>query len=231
MTIHLSAKPADIASTVLLPGDPLRAEAIANTYLDDVVCYNKVRGMLGFTGKYKGQPVSVQGTGMGLPSTSIYVNELIQLGAKRLVRVGTCGAFQADIDIGDVVLAMSASTDSNMNQRVFEQKDYAPTASFNLLWQTYNLAKDLGLHTRVGNILSSDTFYQDDPDHWKIWATYGVLGVEMESSAIYTLAAKHRIEALTILTVSDSLVTGKLASSEERQSNFQHMAELGLALA
>lgn len=231
MTIHLSAQPSDIAPTVLLPGDPLRAEAIANTYLEDVVCYNKVRGMLGFTGTYKGNLVSVQGTGMGLPSTAIYVNELIQLGAKRLVRVGTCGAFQPEIEIGDVVLAMSASTDSNINTLTFNHKDYAPTATFSLLSQTYNLAQTLDLHTRVGNILSSDTFYQDDPDHWKIWASYGVLGVEMESSAIYTLAAKHRVEALTILTVSDSLVTGDLASSEERQSNFQHMAELGLALA
>ena len=231
MTIHLSAQPSDIAPTVLLPGDPLRAEAIANTYLEDVVCYNKVRGMLGFTGTYKGKLVSVQGTGMGLPSTAIYVNELIQLGAKRLVRVGTCGAFQPEIEIGDVVLAMSASTDSNINTLAFNHKDYAPTATFSLLSQTYNLAQSLGLHTRVGNILSSDTFYQDDPDHWKIWASYGVLGVEMESSAIYTLAAKHRVEALTILTVSASLVTGDLASSEERQSNFQHMAELGLALA
>jgi purine-nucleoside phosphorylase len=230
MSIHLSATPADLAETILLPGDPLRAEAIANEYLEEVVCYNKVRGMLGFTGFYKGQRVSVQGTGMGLPSTSIYVNELIELGARRLIRVGTCGSFQGELEIGDVVLAMSASTDSSMNQHVFEQKDYAPTATFSLLMKAYQHAKELGLTTRVGNILSSDTFYQQDPDHWKIWAEYGVLGVEMESSALYTLAAKHKIEALSILTVSDSLVTGQLASSEERQSNFQHMAEMGLHL-
>ena len=231
MTIHLSAQPADLAPTVLLPGDPLRAEAIATTYLDDVVCYNKVRGMLGFTGTFKGKRVSVQGTGMGLPSTSIYVNELIQLGVKRLVRVGTCGSFQTGLDIGDVVLAMSASTDSSMNQHIFGHKDFAPTATFSLLYKAYQYAQSLGLNTNVGNILSSDTFYHHDPDHWKIWAEYGVLGVEMESSALYTIATKHHIEALTILTVSDSLVTGKLASSAERQSNFQHMAELGLHLA
>ena len=230
MTIHLSAEPTDLAETILLPGDPLRAEAIANEYLEDVVCYNQVRGMLGFTGYYKGKRVSVQGTGMGLPSTSIYVNELIQLGAKRLIRVGTCGSFQEGIDIGDVVLVMSASTDSSMNQHLFGQKDYAPTANFSLLMKAYQHTHDMDLTARVGNILSSDTFYQRDPDHWKIWAEYGVLGVEMESSALYTLAAKNRIEALTILTVSDSLVTGKLASSEERQSNFHHMAEMGLSL-
>ena len=231
MTIHLSAQPSDLAETVLLPGDPLRAEAIASEYLEDVICYNKVRGMLGFTGTFKGNRVSVQGTGMGLPSTSIYVNELIQLGVKRLIRVGTCGSFQLGIDIGDVVLAMSASTDSSMNQHIFGRKDYAPSADFSLLYKAYQHAQSLGLNTNVGNILSSDTFYQEDPEHWKIWAEYGVLGVEMESSALYTLAAKYNIEALTILTVSDSLVTGKLASSQERQSNFQHMAELGLNLA
>lgn len=230
MTIHLSAQPSDLAETVLLPGDPLRAEAIAEAYLEDVVCYNKVRGMLGFTGTYQGKKVSVQGTGMGLPSTAIYANELIQLGVKRLIRVGTCGSFQAEIEIGDVVLAMSASTDSSMNQHIFGHKDYAPTANFDLLLKAYQHAHKLGLKTRVGNILSSDTFYHQNPDHWKIWAEYGTLGVEMESSALYTLAAKHKIEALTILTVSDSLVTGKLASSKERQSNFQHMAELGLDL-
>lgn len=230
MTIHIGAKRGDIADTVLIPGDPLRAKEIAEAYLQDIKCYNEVRGMLGFTGLYQGQRVSVQGTGMGLPSTSIYVNELIQLGAKRLIRVGTCGAFQEDLNIGDVVLAMSASTDSRINKITFEGNDYSPTASFALLNQAYVKSLELGLRTRVGTILSSDTFYQDDPDHWRIWAKYGVLGVEMETTAIYTLAAKYGLEALTILTVSDSLVTGVLASSDERQSNFQHMAELGLAL-
>ena len=231
MSIHISAQKGDIAETVLLPGDPLRGQGIAETFLKNVNTYSNVRGMLGFTGEYQGKRVSVQGTGMGMPSTAIYVNELINLGAKRLIRVGTCGSFQENINIGDVVIAMSASTDSAMNQHVFGNKDFAPTTSYDLLEKAVGTARVLNLKVNVGNILSSDSFYNANPDHWKIWAEYGVLAVEMESSAIYTIAAKKKVEALTILTVSDSLVTGEIASIEERQNNFMTMAEIALDLA
>jgi purine-nucleoside phosphorylase len=230
MTIHISAQPNDIAETVLLPGDPLRAKGIADKLLEDVVCYNEVRGMLGFTGTFNGNRVSVQGTGMGMPTTAIYAHELIALGAKRLIRVGTCGSFQSNLNIGDVVIAMTASTDSSINQHIFHQKDYAPVAHFPLLEKAVVVARDMGLEVNVGNILSSDSFYNDNPDHWQKWAEYGVLAVEMETSALYTLGAKHKVEALSILTVSDSLVTGQLASIEERQNNFDDMAKIALQL-
>lgn len=228
MSIHLSAKKGDVAETVLLPGDPLRAKAIADNFLDDVVCYNNVRGMLGYTGTYKGKKVSVQGTGMGMPSLAIYVNELIQLGAKNLIRVGTCGAYQESLKIGDVIIAISASTDSNINSFAFPGANYAPTASFTLLKKAHQDAIDKNLKVLVGPIFSSDIFYQDDPDHYKKWADYGILAVEMESAALYAIAAKHNCEALSILTVSDSLVTGEVASTEDREQNFLKMAELAL---
>ena len=231
MTIHISAQPNEIAETVLLPGDPLRAKGIADKLLDNVKQYNNVRGMLGYTGTYNGKSVSVQGTGMGMPSTAIYAEELIKLGAKRLIRVGTCGSFQENISIGDVIIAMAASTDSGMNDHIFDHKDFAPTATYSLVEKAAQLARDRNLRINVGNILSSDTFYNVNPDHWKKWASYGVLGVEMETSALYTIAARNKIEALTLLTVSDSLVTGSIASIEERQHNFEHMAEIALQLA
>ncbi len=230
MTIHIAAQPEDIAETVLLPGDPLRAKGIADKLLTEVTCYNEVRGMLGYTGTYRGKRVSVQGTGMGMPTTAIYAHELIALGAKRLIRVGTCGAYQPHLNIGDVIIAMTASTDSAINQHIFGQKDYAPAAHFPLLLKAVEAAKALGVAVTVGNILSSDSFYNAHSEHWHKWAEYGVLGVEMESSALYTLAAKHQVEALTILTVSDSLVTGKVASAEERQHSFDPMAKIALAL-
>jgi purine-nucleoside phosphorylase len=231
MSIHISATKGDLAETVLLPGDPLRAKAIADNFLDDAVCYNNVRGMLGYTGTYKGTRVSVQGTGMGMPSLAIYVNELIQLGVKNLIRVGTCGAYQKNLNIGDMIIALSASTDSNINNVAFPNLNYAPTASFNLLQKTYQATLDKNLKVRVGPIFSSDIFYQDDPGHYKKWAEYGILAVEMESAALYAIAAKHKCEALSILTVSDSLVTGEVASTHDRENNFLKMAELALEQA
>lgn len=231
MSIHISAKPGEVAETVLLPGDPLRGKGIAEAYLDNVGTYSTVRGMLGQTGEFDGRRVSVQGTGMGMPSTAIYVNELISLGAKRLIRVGTCGSYQENINVGDVVIAMSASTDSAMNKQIFYQKDYAPSASYSLLTKAVGKAEEMNLKVNVGNILSSDSFYNPNPDHWRKWAEYGVLAVEMETSAIYTIAAKRQVEALTILTVSDSLVSGASASIEERQNNFMTMAEIALSLS
>ena len=230
MSIHISAQPEDIAETVLLPGDPLRGRGIAEKFLEDVVCYNEVRGMMGYTGTFNGKRVSVQGTGMGMPTTAIYAHELIGLGAKRLIRVGTCGAYQESLNIGDVIIAMTASTDSSINKHIFEQKDYAPTAHYPLLEKAVSAAKEIGLNVNVGNILSSDSFYNAHPDHWRIWGEYGVMAVEMETSALYTIAAKNQIEALSILTVSDSLVTGKIASIEERQNNFNEMVRIALQL-
>lgn len=231
MSIHIGAKPGDIAPSILLPGDPLRAEFIAETLLEDATCFNEVRGMLGFTGTYRGKRVSVMGTGMGVPSHSIYVNELIsEYGVKTLIRVGTCGGLQPDLEIGDVVLAMAASTDSHINRLRFDGMDFAPTASFNLLLKAYEAAKAGNVNIRVGNILTSDTFYHDDPESWKQWAAFGVLVVEMETAGLYTLAAKFGVDALSILTVSDSLVSGAQATSEQRERTFTRMIELALEI-
>ena len=232
MSIHIGAKQGDIANTILLPGDPLRAKFVAETFLEDIVCYNEVRGMFGFTGTYKGKRVSVQGTGMGIPSISIYANELItEYGVQNLIRIGTCGAMQEDIQLKDVILAMSASTDSSMNKIRFNNMDFAPTASFPLLLKAYNNAVQEDIPVKVGNILSTDTFYGDNPDDWKHWAEFGVLAVEMEAAALYTLAAKYKVNALAILTVSDSLITHELTTAEERQKTFRKMIEIALETA
>ncbi len=232
MSIHIGAKEGDIAKTVLLPGDPLRAKFIADTFLKDVSQYNNVRGMYGFTGTYKGKRISVQGSGMGVPSISIYTDELINnYQVKNLIRVGSCGSLQADVKVRDIVLAMSSSTDSNINNIRFQGRDFAPTASFDLLKKAYDKASDMGITPKVGNILTSDTFYHDDPDSWKLWAKFGVLAVEMETTALYTLAAKYGVNALTILTVSDSLVTREETTSEEREKTFTQMMEIALEIA
>jgi purine-nucleoside phosphorylase len=231
MSIHIGAKEGDIASTVLLPGDPLRAKYIAENFLTDTICYNQVRGMYGYTGAYKGIRISVQGTGMGIPSISIYLNELItSYKAKNLIRIGSCGSMQADIKIRDVILAMSASTNSHINKIRFNGMDYAPTADFNLLKKAYGIALEKNIPVKIGSVLTSDTFYQDDPNSWKHWANYGILAVEMETAALYTLAAKFKVNALSILTVSDSLVTREETTSEERQKTFNQMVEVALEL-
>jgi len=232
MSIHIGAKKGDIASTVLLPGDPLRAKYIAENFLIDAICYNEVRGMYGYTGTYKGKRISVQGTGMGIPSISIYVNELItNYRTKNLIRIGSCGSMQADIKIRDVILAMSASTDSNINKIRFYGMDYASTANFDFLKKAYDIALEKGISVKVGSVLTTDTFYNDDPNSWKHWANYGILAVEMETAALYTLAAKFKVNALSILTVSDSLVTREETTSEERQKTFNQMVEIALELA
>ena len=232
MSIHIGAKEGDIASTVLLPGDPLRAKYIAENFLTDAVCYNEVRGMYGYTGNYKGKRVSIQGTGMGVPSISIYLNELItSYKAKNLIRIGSCGSMQPYIKIRDIILAMSASTDSHINKIRFNGMDYASTANFNLLKKAYDIALEKDIPIKVGSVLTTDTFYHDDPNSWKHWANYGVLAVEMETAALYTLAAKFKVNALSILTVSDSLVTREETTSEERQKTFNQMVEIALELA
>lgn len=229
MSTHIGAAPGDIAETVLLPGDPLRAEWIAKTYLDDATCYSRVRNMLGFTGSYNGRPVSVQGTGMGQPSLAIYVHELLNdYGARTLVRVGSCGSLVAGVKLRDVVVAMTACSDSAMNRLRFEGIDYAPAADFGLLRRTVDAAEAAGVPVHVGPIMSGDSFYSDRPELTRRLAEYGVLAVEMETSALYTLAAKHGARALAICTVSDSLVTGEQLSADERERSFAAMAELAL---
>lgn len=231
-TPHLGAKKGDIAETVLLPGDPLRAKFIAENFLEDAVCHNEVRGMLGYTGTYKGKRVSVQGTGMGIPSISIYVHELLAFyGVKTVIRIGTCGSMQEDVKLRDVVIAMSASTDSSVNKLRFNGMDYAPTADFELLNAAWNKSRELGISAKVGNILTSDTFYGDNPDGWKLWAEYGVLTAEMETAALYTLAAKFKARALSLLTVSDSIITHEKTTAEERQTTFKQMMEIALEIA
>jgi purine-nucleoside phosphorylase len=232
MSIHIGAEQGQIAKTILLPGDPLRAKYFAETFLSDVFCFNNVRGMLGYTGNFEGKRVSVMGTGMGIPSHSIYVNELINdYKVKTLIRVGTCGALQAELEVGDIVLAMSASTDTHINKLRFGGRDYAPTASFELLLKAYEAAKRYGASPTVGGILSSDIFYDDDPDWWKIWAEFGALVVEMETAGLYTLAAKYEVDALAILTVSDNIIKGEAASAEQREKGFSRMAKIALEIA
>jgi len=234
MSIHIQAGTGDIADFVLLPGDPLRAKHIAENLLENAVCYNNVRGMLGFTGYYKGRRVSVQGTGMGLPSHMIYVNELIvDYGVKTLIRVGTCGGIREDIRVRDLVMAVSASTDSAAVGRTFPGMTFAPTASFRLALKATENAKALGIELKAGNILSSDLFYHDPEsgDNYALWRRYGTLAVEMESAGLYMLASRYNAEAISLLTVSDHLLTGEHVSAEERQLNFVHMSELALSLA
>jgi len=231
MSLHLDAKPGDVASTVLLPGDPLRAKHVATHLLDGVVCYNEIRGMYGFTGEYKGKRVSIQGTGMGVPSISIYAEELVsEYGVKKLIRVGSCGSIREEVGLRDILLAITASTDSNVNTLRFQGRSFAPAASFSLLKKAHDLATEKGYPVRVGPILTSDLFYHDDPDYWKLWASYGILALEMETAALYTLAAKHGVEALSILTVSDDIVRGEHVSAEDRQKTFLQMMELALEI-
>lgn len=229
MSIHIGAQPGEIAERVLLPGDPLRAKFIAENFFDSPTCYSKVRGMYGFTGTYKGVSVSVQGTGMGVPSISIYAQELMQdYAAKKLIRVGTCGAIQKNIEVRDLILAMSASTDSGVNRLRFGQVDYAPTADFGLLHQAYTIAKEQNISIHVGNVYTADLFYNEGLADMEKWAAFGILAIEMETAALFTLAAQFKACALSILTVSDHILTGEATTSEERQTTFKDMMKLAL---
>lgn len=233
MSVHIDAKSDEIADTILLPGDPLRAKHIAETYFDDVFQYNQVRGMNGYTGTYKGERISVQGTGMGIPSISIYVNELIQsYDVKKLIRVGTCGAIQKDIKVRDIILAQGSTTDSQMNRMIFSGIDYAPLADFNLLKTAYDIGSERNNNIRVGNVFTSDTFYRDNAQEVnELLARYKVLAIEMETTALYTLATKFNRQALSILTVSDHVLTGEETTAEERQTSFHEMMEISLETA
>lgn len=231
MSIHINAKKGEIAETILLPGDPLRAKYIAETFLEDVTQYNEVRNMFGYTGTYKGERISVQGTGMGVPSISIYINELMEeYDVQKLIRVGTCGAIQQDVQLRDVIIAQGATTNSTMNQIIFDKINYAPIADFDLLSKSHATAKAKGLNVRVGNVFTEDLFYNEFSNHEQL-AQYGVLAVEMETSALYTLAAKYGRQALAILTVSDHILTGEVTSAEERQVTFNDMIEVALDAA
>jgi purine-nucleoside phosphorylase len=231
MSIHIEAKKGEIAETVLLPGDPLRAKWIAETYLEDVICYNKVRNMFGYTGTYRGKKISVQGTGMGVPSISIYAHELItEYDVKNLIRVGSAGSYQKDIKLRDIVIAMAASSTSGVNRARFNGADFAPTADFKLFMQAVEAAKEKGIPVKAGNVLSSDEFYSDEFDFYQKWSNFKVLCVEMETSGLYTIAAKHNVNALSLLTISDSLVTGERTTAEERETTFKGMMEIALEL-
>ncbi|AUC76084.1 purine-nucleoside phosphorylase [Olleya sp. Bg11-27] len=232
MSIHIGAKKGDVAETILLPGDPLRAKWIAETFFENPICFNKVRGMLGYTGTYHGKRVSVMGTGMGVPSISIYAHELItQFGVKNLIRVGSAGSYQEHIKIRDVVLAMAASSNSGVNELRFGGADYAPTASFDLFQKAVETAKIKNIPIKAGNVFTSDEFYTDDFESYKKWSKFGVLCVEMETAGLYTVAAKHNVNALTICTISDSLVTGEKTTSKERETTFKEMIDIALELA
>lgn len=231
-SIHLEAKVGDIAETVLLPGDPLRAKFVAENFLDDAVCYNNVRGMLGFTGSYKGNRVSIQGTGMGMGSISIYVNELISTyKVKNLIRVGTCGTIQEGLNLGQVLLTMSASGDSDANRHYFEGLHYAATADFDLLLKAYEAAKSMNIKTYQGSVYSTNTFYDDAPNRWEKWQKHGILGVDMETQILFTLAKRFGVKALSILTVSDNILTGEASSALDRQESFNDMMKIALSLA
>src|SRR5699024_1720634 len=233
MCTHIGATNGEIVDKFLLPGDPLRAKYIAENFLDNPTLYNEVRGMYGYTGTYKNEQISVQGTGMGIPSISIYVNELIQeYDVKKLIRIGTCGAIQKNVKVRDVILAQGATTDSQVNRMVFGGIDFAPIADFSLLKTAYDVGVEKGLKLRVGNVFTSDSFYRENSlELLNKLAAYQVLGVEMEVTALYTLAAKFNRQALAILTVSDHMLTGEETTAEERQTTFNDMIEVALDAA
>lgn len=232
MSVHIEAKKGEIAETILLPGDPLRAKWIAETFFENPKCFNKVRGMLGYTGTYNGKRISTMGTGMGVPSISIYANELItEYGVKNLIRVGSAGSYQEHVKIRDVVLAMAASSNSGVNELRFGGANYAPTADFGLFIKAVEAARAKNIPIKAGNVFSSDIFYEDDKEGFKLWSKFGVLCVEMEAAGLYTVAAKHNVNALAILTISDSLVTGERTTSKERETTFKGMIEVALELA
>ncbi len=228
-TKHMNAAPGDFAETVLMPGDPLRAKYIADTYLEGVRRVTDVRNMWGFTGTYKQLPVSVMAHGMGIPSVSIYATELVaDYGVKRMIRVGSCGTSHPDVKLRDVIIAMGASTDSNCNRMRFGGYDYAAIASFDLVQKAVQAARDAGVRHHVGNIFSADLFYTPDPDMFQTMAKYNVYGVEMEAAGIYSIAAEHDVEALAVCTVSDDILTGDALTSEERQTTFDEMILVAL---
>jgi len=232
MTVHIGAKSGQIAETVLLPGDPYRAKWAAETFLSDVELVNEVRGMLGFTGIWNGNRVTIQGSGMGMPSLSIYVNELIKdYDAKTLIRIGSCGGMQPQVAIRDVIIAMSATTITSPSAGFFKEVNYAPTADWSLLRAAVAASEAKGVKPHVGGIYSSDVFYDERPDLNEQMVRHGILGVEMEAAELYTLAARYQRRALAVLTVSDHLQTGEALPSDQRERSFGDMVEIALEAA
>lgn len=228
-TPHIEAKQGDFAKTVLMPGDPLRAKFIADNFLDDAKCVTRVRNMFGYTGTYKGKAVSVMGSGMGVPSISIYATELYKdYGVENIIRIGSCGAVRDDVNIRDIIIGMAASTDSSVNRMRFNQCDFAATADFGLLHQVVKTAERLGTKVNVGNIFTADLFYTPQPEMFKLMEKYGILAVEMEAAGLYGVAAEHGKNALTVLTVSDHIKTGEQTTADERENTFKEMMELTL---
>ncbi|QIL45966.1 purine-nucleoside phosphorylase [Vagococcus coleopterorum] len=229
MSIHIGAAKNQVSDKILLPGDPLRAKYIAENFLEDAVLYNEVRGMYGYTGTYKGQKVSVQGTGMGMPSAAIYVTELVkEYDVKKMIRVGTCGSIQKDVHVRDIVLAQAAATTSAIIRNDFPKHDFPQIADFDLLLKSYTAAKENGFNVHVGNVLSDDVFYKDSLEDTFKLGEHGVLAVEMEAAVIYYVAAKYGVDALCMMTVSDHMLTGEETSSEERQTTFDDMMIVAL---
>lgn len=232
MTVHIGAAPGDIAETVLMPGDPYRAKWAAETFLDDAKLVNEVRGMLGFTGTWRGNRVTIQGSGMGMPSLSIYANELIsEYGVQTLIRIGSCGGMQPHVGIRDVIIAMTASTITSPSSGIFKEFNFAPCADWSLLNAAVKAAANKGSKTHVGGIYSSDVFYAERADLDEQMVRHGILGVEMEAAELYALAARHKCRALAVLTVSDHLQTGEALPSEDREKTFGDMVEIALEAA
>lgn len=232
MTVHIGAKPGDIAETVLLPGDPYRAKWAAETFLSDARLVNEVRGMLGFTGTWKGNPVTIHGSGMGMPSLSIYVNELIRdYDAQTLIRIGSTGGMQDHVGLRDVIIAMTSSTLNSPSSGIFRELNFAPCADYGLLRAAADAAAARGVTSHVGGIYSSDVFYDERPDLNQEMTRHGILAVEMEAAELYTLAARYGRRALAVLTVSDHLNTGEALPSEDREKSFGDMVEIALEAA
>jgi len=228
-TPHIEAQAGDFAKTVLMPGDPLRAKFIADNFLENVKCVTRVRNMFGYTGTYKGKPISVMGSGMGIPSVSIYATELYKdYGVESIIRIGSCGAVRDDIKVRDIVIGMAASTDSNVNRQRFSNVDFAATADFSLLKSVVDTAERLNQDVRVGNIFTADLFYTPQPEMFATMEKYGILAVEMEAAGLYGVAAEYGKKALTVLTVSDHIKTGEQTTADERETTFKDMMELTL---
>ncbi len=228
-TPHIEAAANDFAKTVLMPGDPLRAKYIADNFLENVKCVTRVRNMFGYTGTYKGQPISVMGSGMGIPSISIYATELYKdYGVENIIRIGSCGAVRDDIKVRDIIIGMAASTDSNVNRMRMNQCDFAATANFELLQKVANTADKLNQKIQVGNIFTADLFYTPQPEMFALMEKYGILAVEMEAAGLYGVAAEYGKKALCVLTVSDHIKTGESMTADERETTFRDMMELTL---
>jgi len=228
-TPHIEAAANDFAKTVLMPGDPLRAKFIAENFLENSKCVTRVRNMLGYTGTYKGKPISVMGSGMGIPSISIYATELYKdYGVENIIRIGSCGAVRDDIKVKDVIVGMAASTDSNVNRMRLNQCDFAATADFGLLQKVANTANKLNKKIHVGNVFTADLFYTPQPEMFALMEKYGILAVEMEAAGLYGVAAEYGKKALAVFTVSDHIKTGESMPSDERETSFKDMMELTL---